>query len=134
MYVVIAYRCGNPTGYQFPVGVFDDLAGAVHAARSHHVQRGGKYDHKIANFAEVGVLDPAAGMAIVDLPWVDGGPAESLQDVISGRLERARASMIDACDRLKDKIGGGDVYAIGDAICAIAEVRESIPWLGEDGQ
>lgn len=47
MYLVIAYRYGNLSGYHFPVGIFDSLDAAVNEAILHRNFRGGKYDHRI---------------------------------------------------------------------------------------
>lgn len=47
MYLVIAYRYGVITDYQFPIGIFSNKNNAIVAARNHRAFRGGKYDHKV---------------------------------------------------------------------------------------
>ena len=47
MFLVIAYRMGQITGYSYPVGVFSSYEKALEEAKLHRSFRGGKYDHRI---------------------------------------------------------------------------------------
>ena len=47
VYCVWAYRYGQITSYNYPVGIFETIEEAQKAAKDHRSFRGSKYDHRI---------------------------------------------------------------------------------------
>lgn len=56
MFIAIAYRYGNISGYHFPIGIFKTLDLAKSAAKSHWEFRGGKYRHRVFEISEIGKI------------------------------------------------------------------------------
>ena len=50
LFVVLSFRYGGHSN-TFPIGVFSNRLAAEIAAKEHHDFRGGKYDHRIYEFA-----------------------------------------------------------------------------------
>lgn len=67
MFLVMAHRYGTDS-YVFPLGVFDDRASAILAAKQHRKYRGGKYDHRVYRLAMGEMYDADEAKYI----WVTG--------------------------------------------------------------
>ena len=66
MYLIIAYRMGDLNGYHFPVGVYDTADDAANAVREHHVDRGGKYQHRVFSMKPNQMYDGSEADVIID--------------------------------------------------------------------